>query len=35
MDKDANQKFFSERGSQTVNPSSGMLINSEAVGHGF
>ena len=35
MDKDANQKFFTERGNQTVNPSSGMLINSEAVGKGF
>jgi len=35
MDKDANQKFFVERGRDTINPSSGMLVNSEAVGKGF
>jgi hypothetical protein len=35
MDKDANQKFFTERGNQIANPSSGMLINSDAVGKGF
>lgn len=35
MDKDANQKFFADRGRETMNPSSGMLVNSEAVGKGF
>lgn len=35
LDKDTNQKFFTERGRDFVNPHSGMLVNSEAVGSGF
>jgi aubergine-like protein len=35
LDKDANQKFFAERGREMVNPSSGMLVNTDAVGKGF
>ena len=35
MDKDANQKFFVERGREAANPTSGTLVNSEAVGKGF
>lgn len=35
LDKDTNQKFFAERGKDVVNPHSGMLVNSQAVGSGF
>lgn len=35
VDTNSSQKFFSERGGNTVNPSSGVLINTEAVGKGF
>jgi aubergine-like protein len=35
VDKNSSQKFFMERGSEVVNPASGMLVNSEAVGKGF
>ena len=35
LDKDTNQKFFSQRGNDVVNPSSGLLVNSHAVSQDF
>lgn len=35
LDKNSSQKFFIEKGRDVVNPYSGTLINSEAVGKNF
>ena len=35
LDKDTNQKFFSEKGKDVGNPQSGLLVNSHAVGKNF
>lgn len=35
IDKDVSLKLFNKRGNDIANPSSGTLINSEAVGNGF
>jgi aubergine len=35
LDKNSSQKFFLEKGDNILNPNSGTLINSEAVGKNF
>jgi aubergine-like protein len=35
LDKNTSQKFFSSKGRDVINPSSGTLVNSEAVGKNF